>query len=51
MTILMTRAGTTARLTLWLNVSLMNMINKDVHRFLCLGLARHRSSIFRRCLV
>jgi len=35
----MIRAGTTARLTRSLRVPLIHMINKDVHRFLCLGLA------------
>jgi hypothetical protein len=46
MTIRMMRVGTTARLTLWLNVSLMNTINKDAHRFLSLALAQHSSSVF-----
>jgi hypothetical protein len=46
MTILMMRAGTTARLTLWLHVFLMHLINKDVHRFLSLALAQQSSSVF-----
>src|SRR5262245_58137146 len=50
MTILRMRAGTTARLTLWLHVSLMHMINKDVHRFLSRVLAQHSSSVFGRIL-